>query len=125
MVHHSALRDVVVRQFGPWDEELQNGFFERSGFPSDFEIIEYDGTPCGYVRIEISGAETEVHNLYIDPDFQNRGIGTFLLERAIAIGQPVSLQVLFENTEAADLYRRLGFQAVGVSGTHFKMRLDQ
>ena len=51
------------------------------------------------------------------------GIGTFLLKGIIALGKPVRLQVLFENTEAANLYKRLGFQVVGESDTHFKMRL--
>ncbi len=124
-IHHRALRDVVVTQFGPWDEELQNGFFRQSGFPTGFEIIEYDGKACGYIRTEDVEAGTEVHNLYIDPRFQRRGIGTFLLERVIALGQPVGLQVLFENTKAADLYRRLGFEMIGRTDTHFKMRLSQ
>tara|TARA_B100001113_G_scaffold303788_1_gene263852 strand:- start:430 stop:870 length:441 start_codon:yes stop_codon:yes gene_type:complete len=124
-VHHRALRDVVVRQFGPWDEQLQDGFFEQSGFPDGFELIEFDGTPCGYMRTEVSGAKSEVHDLYIDPDHQRRGIGTLLIMRAIALGCPVRLQVLFENSEAADLYKRLGFRVVNSSDTHFQMLLNQ
>jgi ribosomal protein S18 acetylase RimI-like enzyme len=125
VLHHRALRDVVVRQFGPWDEELQDGFFKQSGFPDGFEVIQFDGTPCGYVRTEVSGSESEVHNLYIDPDYQRKGIGTLLIKQVIAIGRPVRLQVLFENTEAADLYKRLGFRVVGSSDTHFQMLLSQ
>jgi ribosomal protein S18 acetylase RimI-like enzyme len=123
--HHRALREVVVRQFGPWDEELQDRFFEQSGFPEGFDVIEYDGAPCGYLRTDESGPKSEVHNIYIEPEYQRRGIGTALLKRVIALGRPVSLQVLFENTEAADLYRRLGFRVVGSSDTHFQMLLDQ
>lgn len=114
-----------MRQFGPWDEELQNGFFKQSCFPDKFEIIEFDEKPCGYMQIEDSASEMVVHNLDIDPDFQRKGIGTFLLKRVIARGKSVGLQVLFENTEAAKLYRRLGFQVVGESETHFKMQLHQ
>ena len=124
-IHHRSLRDVVVRQFGPWNEELQNGFFKQSGFPDGFEIIEYDGTPCGYIRTDQSGSRSEVHSLYIDPRFQRKGIGTALLERVIALGRPVGLQVLFENADASALYRRLGFRVVGRSDTHFRMMLDQ
>lgn len=120
--HHRALRDVVVRQFGAWDEELQDGFFARTGFPTGFEIIEYDGAACGYIRSEEVGGGMEVHNLYIDPRFQRRGIGTFLLEGIIALGRPVGLLVLFANTEAADLYRRLGFEVIGRTETHFRMK---
>ena len=27
-VHHAAYQDVVTRQFGSWEEKIQDGFFE-------------------------------------------------------------------------------------------------
>ncbi len=127
-VHHSALREAVVRQFGSWDEELQDGFFERSGFPTGFEIVEFEGSRCGYFRIESSATHVDVHNLYLHPDYQRKGIGTRLLRLAIkqaANSQlPVRLQVLHENTKAAALYQRLGFEVIGSTDTHFQMRLE-
>ena len=59
-IHHRALRAVVVSQFGSWDEVLQNGFFENSGFPDGFEIIEFEGQPVGYMSTVESVSEIEV-----------------------------------------------------------------
>ncbi|MCH8057202.1 MAG: hypothetical protein IIB78_04955, partial [Proteobacteria bacterium] len=36
--HHAAYREVVERQFGPWDEVLQNSFFEADWNPATNEI---------------------------------------------------------------------------------------
>ena len=38
-VHHQAYRDVVVRQYGTWDEKAQDGYFIDIWSPAVFEII--------------------------------------------------------------------------------------
>ena len=91
-VHHAAYRDVVERQFGPWDEAAQDGFFARDWRDSTFAIVLADGTPCGYACVEdrSAGAEADVHvrELVIAPQYQGRGIGTALLRDAQARPQP-------------------------------------
>lgn len=36
--HHAAYRDVVSRQFGAWDEALQDRLFEEKWMPDKCEI---------------------------------------------------------------------------------------
>lgn len=126
-VHHAALRDVVTRQFGGWDETLQDSFFEEDWTPERFEIVLFEGVPCGYLRIELHETHIEVHEINIDPGYQQQGIGTRILMDAIAkadeLGLPILLQTLHLN-KAEHLYSRLGFKEIGRTGTHIKMRRD-
>jgi ribosomal protein S18 acetylase RimI-like enzyme len=126
-LHHAALRDVVVRQFGVWNELLQDALFENSWDPSSFEIILYGGQPCGVVRVEIQSTHVEIHEINIDPPHQGRRIGSRVLKDILGTADgsalPVLLQVLHENN-AARLYRRFGFVEVGRTDTHFRMQRD-
>ena len=38
-MHESGYHDVVVRQFGQWDQEQQEGFFIAKWFPEKYEIL--------------------------------------------------------------------------------------
>ena len=126
-VHHAAVRDVVVRQFGAWDEAAQDVFFVDDWDPSKFEIVIFSGVPCGYVRIEQLPSHVEVAELNILPKYQRKGIGTRVLRdvisRAEMLRLPVRLQTLRMN-DAAKLYRSLGFREIGRTQTHIKMCRD-
>lgn len=126
-VHHAAVRAVVERQFGAWNELEQDRFFDRDWSGGDFEVIELDGERCGYVCIESRSDVVFVRELDVAPEFQRRGIGTFIMAGAIDTardrGVPVVLETLHEN-EAANLYRRLGFVETGRTDTHIQFRLD-
>ena len=53
----------------------------------------------------------ELDDLYIFPEFQNRGIGTQIIGQCCArVREPVMLYVFIRNSGAVRLYRRLGFQ---------------
>jgi ribosomal protein S18 acetylase RimI-like enzyme len=123
--HHSAYRDVVERQFGGFDPARQDGFFARAWAEPGFVILVYDGEQAGFARFERTPETLVLHELVLLPAFQGMGLGTELLRAAqtwaAARDLPVTLQVLREN-RALRLYRRLGFQAVGESGPHIRMR---
>ena len=69
-----------------------------------------DGEPVGI--ISVTGSLIE--DLYVLPDFQNRGYGTRLLRYAMeqCSGIP-TLWILENNLRAAQLYHRLGFRETG------------
>ncbi|MEI7603946.1 MAG: GNAT family N-acetyltransferase [bacterium] len=95
-VHHTAYKDVVIRQFGSWDEEKQNNFFNSDWKNIDrMEIILFDDIPCGYCRFDYEKDQIIGHELVISPDFQGKKI-------------PIRLGALKLN-RALNLYRKLGF----------------
>jgi ribosomal protein S18 acetylase RimI-like enzyme len=121
LAHHSAYRDVVERQFGPWDEAMQDGFFENEWNPEKKQILCVDGVDCGYYVVEHQPDDIHVRELVIHPDFQGRGIGTLFLQRlqkeAEESGVPVRLGT-FQQNHAVRLYRRLGFREIGTTEAH-------
>ena len=120
-VHHRAYRDVIERQYGPWDESTQDTLFAAAWSGAEHEIILYDGVRCGYTSIENRDDAIYLHELAIDPDFQGRGIGTHILrdviKQAILRGVLVRLRTHITN-RAANLYRRMGFQEIARTASH-------
>lgn len=126
-MHHAAVRDVVERQFGTWDEGAQDGFFVHDWDDGAFEIIEYDGQPCGYVCVEDRAEDVHLREIVVSPRFQGLGIGTLVIASAIDTARgrhvPMVLGTLHEN-RAARLYLRLGFIETGRTDTHTQFRLE-
>jgi ribosomal protein S18 acetylase RimI-like enzyme len=119
--HHVAFRDVVERQFGPWDEARQDVFFDTVWRHGGMQVVECDGHRCGYLLVDEHADEVVVGEIVLHPDVHGRGIGTRLLRDVFAVGKPVRLQVLHENRRARALYERLGFTQTGSTSTHHLM----
>ena len=127
-VHHRAYREVVVVQYGRWNEEAQDGFFLAAWSMAPHDVILCDDVRCGYMCVEDRDDDIHVRELVIDPDFQGNGIGTHILrdviERAIARGVPVRLATHRLN-RAENLYRRIGFRESGRTDSHILMEWNR
>jgi ribosomal protein S18 acetylase RimI-like enzyme len=124
-VHYSAYYDVVVRQFGQWNEALQDSFFEKNWIALNLQIIEVDGIKAGCFSREIRRDDISINEIELLPQYQRQGIGTRLIEQQLDearyLNFPVRLQVLREN-RARNLYERLGFIVTGKTETHYLMK---
>jgi GNAT superfamily N-acetyltransferase len=120
-VHHRAYRDAVVRQFGTWDDAKQDRFFSSDWARGPVEILLCDGVPCGYHTFTEFPDRIDTGEIVIDPDFQNRGIGTWvvqgLIDRGRMRGVVLNIGALHQN-RSLSLYRRLGFRDAGRTETH-------
>ena len=112
-----TMRNHVERTWG-WDEEKQkNGFWKNLPL-SGFQIILVEENPVGALFIESDETRPadNLRMLLMQPNWQNRGIGTAVLARAIesahAHRRRVELRVI-KNNPARKLYDRLGFAVVG------------
>lgn len=120
-----AYKHYVELNYGPWNEEQQlelfNNFIDsRQEF---IHILMVDDEPIGFVDgQDISATEFEQGNICIAKLYQNKGIGTDFLTKLINSHptQNISLRV-FKQNPAQNLYKRLGFEIVGETKTHFNM----
>jgi ribosomal protein S18 acetylase RimI-like enzyme len=120
-IHHAAYREVGERQFGAWNVDQQDRYFESDWDDDAHDAIEYGGVLAGYCAIEHRETDTHIRELVIDPRFQNRGIGSSIIrgemKLAEARGVPVVLGTFITN-RAGDLYERLGFIEFDRTDTH-------
>ena len=128
-LHKAAYQDVIIRQFGQWDDEIQSLLFSQKWVPEEFEILQMDGCPIGCIRVEDHPDHVLLAEIQILPEFQGHGLGSKLIQNEIArargLHKPVRLQVLTSNHRARDLYLRLGFEINGTTDRHFILSVKQ
>ena len=126
--HHQSYRDMVVRQFGVWDESVQDDFFDKTWHRLPHSIIIVNNDTSGYCCIQSEEKILWVRELVICPGKQNNGIGTTLINKFVQQGQRegihVQLNVMKTNVGAKRLYEKLGFRIYGDNATHFFMRYE-
>ncbi len=117
----------MVRQFGSWDERLQDDFFAKSWNSSRYQILSINGELCGYASVEETPDVITLHELVLLPNFQGKGIGSSMLAEVLVKAKethrPARLQVLKENN-AVKLYRKMGFREIEETDTHYLMEYD-
>ncbi|MGH2760110.1 MAG: ribosomal protein S18-alanine N-acetyltransferase [Actinomycetota bacterium] len=82
-------------------------------------VARYQGRVVGYAGVMILGDEGHVTNIAVDPAYHRHGIGTGLLLSLIEESRErrvrsMTLEVRRANAGAQAMYRRFGFQTVGV-----------
>ncbi|MBR3311245.1 MAG: GNAT family N-acetyltransferase [Solobacterium sp.] len=100
------------------DEEYSFGFMNVEAVMKEYrqdpvmmnETYVYDD---GLIRGILRFDGTEIIKLYVDPFFQNRGIGQKLLEFALEGKERVFLWALEKNEAGRRFYRRNGFAETG------------
>jgi GNAT superfamily N-acetyltransferase len=123
-LHHRVYRDVVTRQFGTWDENAQDDWFEKGLADAEFSVVEENGEPIGAIGLKDRAEYLQLVELQILPEYQGRGVGSALLraqmEHAQRTQRSIALRVLLEN-RARSLYARHGFVISGRTETHYLM----
>jgi GNAT superfamily N-acetyltransferase len=116
-VKKAAEGEYITSMFG-WDENVQRGFHAKAWQEQKPDIITYDGKPVGTIATIESEDCIEVGQFFILPEYQNKGIGTYLLksilDRADRLGKNVTLRFL-KNNPAKSLYVRNSFRIVDTS----------
>jgi ribosomal protein S18 acetylase RimI-like enzyme len=119
-----AYEQVMLRQFGSWNEHDQQISFDRVIADEPIQIITVEGKPCGFLQIDELPNEIWIDEVVLLPEAQGKGIGSTLVRQVQETAQqrqlPVKLNVLHANP-AIELYRRLGFQRIGDTETYTEM----
>jgi ribosomal protein S18 acetylase RimI-like enzyme len=121
------MRDVIEQTWG-WDEMWQQADFDRRLGEYLVSIIECDGQAAGGLLVELKPDSVYIHELQMMPEYQQRGIGTAVIQGVIGDaahrGMAVTLSVVPANPRARQLYERLGFYVTAVEPPFYRMRHD-
>ena len=116
-VKKAAEGEYITLMFG-WNEDVQRAFHAEAWQQQKPDIITYDDRLIGTIATIESGDCIEIGQFFILPDYQNKGIGTYLLksilDKADQLGKNVTLRFL-KNNPVKSLYVRNGFRLVYTS----------
>lgn len=94
---------------------------------AEYTVIYADERKAGYYHFYKNDAGAfEIDDLYILPPYQNKGIGSQVVQKCCAsVDVPVMLYVFTQNDRAVQLYQRLGFTIVEtVHDTRYIMKKE-
>lgn len=113
-VKKAAEGGYITLMFG-WDENVQRNFHAKAWQRQKPDIITYDGKPIGTIATIESEDSVEIGQFFILPNYQRKGIGTYLLkgilDKADQSGKDVTLRFL-KNNPVKSLYIRNGFRVI-------------
>lgn len=101
----------------PWSE---NGFLSSLQSPDTLYLtVREGGRIVGYCGLLQSFDEADITNVAVSPQIRGRGVGYRMLKELMERGQKrgirrFTLEVRMSNDPAIQLYRKLGFESVGV-----------
>ena len=128
-LNDESYRDVIIRQFGNWDDDLQRQWFDKKWERNrPAKIVLIGSKPVGVIVLDKREDHDWLDEILIKTDYSGRGIGTSLIQDVIADARTrnrrLRLRVLMENDGAKRLYERLGFEVLETLEQHYLMELD-
>ena len=122
--HLDKIMEVEKKCFtAPWTRNmfLSEMYNENTAL---FVLMEDDAI-VGYISLYQVLDEIHVNNVAIDPDCQRRGYASFIMENVIQLAYELSavsitLEVRSSNLPAIGLYKKYGFEKLGVRKDYYK-----
>ncbi|MFX1251041.1 MAG: GNAT family N-acetyltransferase [Promethearchaeota archaeon] len=119
-----TLKEYIIQTWG-WDEEWQWKYHVENFNPEKMKIITENDTDIGCLLVDEFSNRLDINLIEILPEYQNQGIGTFIINTIIKEGlkenKDIELQVLKVNKRALKLYLSLGFVIKSEDETHFHL----
>ena len=113
-VYFETQRWIIEALFGWSDEETERANFADSYDAANTQIVTVDGQDAGWLTVQRTN-DIQLDSIYLDPEYQRRGIGTSLIRDLISEadrnGAVLRLSTAKINP-ARRLYERLGFIVV-------------
>jgi ribosomal protein S18 acetylase RimI-like enzyme len=124
--YYATMRWIIERLFG-WNQAEQDASFASQFRVEDARLIMMDDQRVGWVQTQQGAGVVTLHQLYVVPALQRRGIGTQVLRMVIQEArnrvQPLKVAVVKINP-AKGLYDRHGFRVTHEDEYKYYMSLD-
>ena len=122
---YSDLKQVITVEKKSYPHPWTLGIFRdciRVGYKA--WVMTLDDAVIGYGIVMLSPGEAHILNICIDPDYQRKGLGRYLLQHLVDNATKVDvdmilLEVRRTNTEAQQLYQSEGFHELGVRKAYY------
>lgn len=108
----------------PWKERTFRNLLPRSD--AELWVADAEGAGVvGYLVLWFSGEEGELADLAVAEGHRSRGLGSTLLDRAVALAlehgvRSLFLEVRASNERAAALYESYGFRVITVRKSYYR-----
>ena len=78
-------------------------------------VAELDGRPVGMIALDAEADEAHLEFLFVDPDFQGRGVGKALMAAFTATCRDLGFTIVRVDADpnAEPMYARMGFRTIG------------
>ena len=111
--------------FLKWQFDLQRGEYDARFPDAEYYVIVIDDQDAGRIWIGRDDKQIRLLDIALLPEFQNQGVGTFLLslliEEATRANKRLRHMVFVHNNEAHRFYERLGFLVIEDLGAYKHM----
>lgn len=113
-----------IKRIWGWDEEFQVKLFnEEFQLMENFNTIWIDKKFAGYLEVVEYEGYLSIAEIQLKKEYQSGGIGTKLIKQVIKkatnLGKNVHLGCFKENLGALNLYKRLGFEVIETTESHY------
>jgi ribosomal protein S18 acetylase RimI-like enzyme len=110
----------------PWNDPFEDIKRKVEFQPELFFIGSMDGEVIGSVMVGYEGHRGWINYLAVSPNFQKRGYGRKLVEKAVEelrkLGCPkINLQVRRSNVQVIEFYKHLGFKEDDVTSLGLRL----
>ena len=90
-------------------------------------LLEETNNIIAYGVMTIAAGECHILNLCVDPEQQNKGYGTMMMEFLVDTAREFKIETVFlevrpSNIQAIRLYRNIGFDEVGIRKNYYPAR---
>jgi GNAT superfamily N-acetyltransferase len=119
-----AAEGEYITQIWGWGENIQRDFHAKAWQRKRPEVITCDNKPIGTMGVIENEDYIEIVQFFLLPDYQNKGIGTYLLKRILDKADDLERVVklaFLKNNPVKSLYVRNGFQTVQVDERFYYM----
>jgi GNAT superfamily N-acetyltransferase len=109
-----AAEGAYIAAIWGWDEDFQRAFHAKEWQERRPDVILYQGTRVGTIYVREEEGILLIRQFFLLPAYQNRGIGSQLLRRAMALADSqglVSRVAFLQGNRVESLYRRFGFRS--------------